>query len=317
MNWGFIGFGRIARKFLESLEAVEGEVPYAFASRSNAQSLSKEFPNIKVYDGYDVLLADKEVDIVYVSTTHNFHCQNVIDALKAGKHVLCEKPIGISSKEVQRMKTVAEETGKFLMEGMWMRFLPSYKTAIEKAKNGAIGELKYMTASFGFRSIDKLNPDGRLLNPDLAGGALYDVGVYPLTMMSDLWGWKPAEIAAQAVLSSTGVDESIQCQVTYANGQMAQLFGSVALTTNKEACIYGTEGFIRMPLFWKNESFEIVKDDQMQVFEQAYESTGYVHEIKEVVACIDAGKRESKQFSLNDSLMSARLVERILSSILP
>lgn len=315
MNWGFIGFGRIARKFLASLEEVDGEVPFAFASRSNAVELQKEFPNVKVYDSYEALLGDPEVDVVYISTTHNFHCQNTIDSLKAGKHVICEKPMGISSDEIVKMTEVAKETGKFLMEAMWMRFLPSYREAIEKVKSGEIGEVKYMTASFGFHSIDKLTKDGRLLNPDLAGGALYDVGVYPLTIMSDLFGWEPESFQADAKISDTGVDESMQLQLTYGNGQMAQLFASIAMHTNKEACIYGTEGYVRMPFFWKGEGYEIVKGDNIESIERPYKSTGYAHEIDEVVRCVNEGLTESPIFTLNDSLMSARLVERILSTI--
>jgi len=317
MKWGFLGFGRIARKFLESLKAVEGEHAYAFASRSNASSLALEFPNVQVYASYDALLADEQVDVIYISTTHNFHCQQVIDSLRAGKHVLCEKPMGISSSEIEQIKAVALESGKFVMEAMWMRFLPSYQQAIAKVKSGAIGEVKYMTASFGFRSEEKLHKEGRLLNPALAGGALYDVGVYPLTIMSDLWGWTPEKINAEAELSETGVDQSIQMQMTFAGGEMAQLFGSVALNTNKEACIYGTEGFVRMPLFWKSQKFEVVKGEVIEVYEAPYLSTGYAHEIIEVVNCIKRDLKESKHFTLNDSLMSARLVESVLSTIFP
>lgn len=315
MNWGFIGFGRIARKFLASLEEVEGEIPYAFASRSNAEALQNEFSNVKVYGNYDDLLADPNVDVVYISTTHNFHCQNVVDCLNAGKHVLCEKPMGISSREVEKMIDAAEETGRFLMEAMWMRFLPAYREAITRVKAGEIGEVKHMTASFGFRSEEKLSKDGRLMNPDLAGGALYDVGVYPLTIAADLFGWEPIGFKADAILSETGVDESIQLQLNFEGQKLVQLFGSVALHTNKEACIYGTEGYIRMPYFWKGESYEIVKDEEVQHFDVPYKSTGYVHEIEEVVKCIAENEQESPLFTLNDSLMSARLVENILSTI--
>ena len=315
MNWGFIGFGRIARKFLASLEQVDGEVPYAFASRSNAEALEQEFPSVQIYDTYDALLADTNVDVVYISTTHNFHFQNTLDALKAGKHVLCEKPMGISSDQILKMKEVAEQSGKFLMEAMWMRFLPAYREAIEKVKSGIIGEVKYMTASFGFRSLDKLTEDGRLLNPDLAGGALYDVGVYPLTIMSDLFGWEPNQLATNAQMSTTGVDESIQIQLSYPGGQKAQLFGSIGLHTNKEACIYGMEGFIRLPRFWQAQTYEVIKEEQVETFDVPYRSTGYAHEIEEVVRCIDQGLNESPLFTLNDSLMSARLVESILSTI--
>jgi len=300
---------------LESLNAVEGEAAYAFASRSNAEALRAEFSNVKIYDSYEALLADPEVDIVYISTTHNFHCQNAIDALRARKHVLCEKPMGISSDEIMKMKEVAEETGKFLMEAMWMRFLPAYRQAIEVIKSGEIGEVKYMTASFGFRSEDKLTQEGRLLNPDLAGGALYDVGVYPLTIVSDLFGWEPKDFKAHAIKSSTGVDETIQVQFDFGNDRMAQILGSIALHTNKEACIYGDKGFVRMPMFWKGESYELIKGDETQFFELPMISTGYAHEIIEVRECIIQGKTESDLFTLNDSLMSAKLVERILSTI--
>jgi len=315
MKWGFIGFGRIARKFLESLNAVEGEEAYAFASRSNASALQEEFPDVVVYDSYEKLLSDSDVDIVYISTTHNFHAQNTIDALEAGKHVLCEKPMGISPEEILEMTKVANETGLFLMEAMWMRFLPAYREALTRAKSGEIGEIKYMTASFGFRSADKLTTEGRLLNPDLAGGALYDVGVYPLTIASDLFGWEPADFKVHAIISDTGVDETIQLQLDFGNNRLAQLVGSIGLHTNKESCIYGTEGYIRLPYFWKAQSYEIVKEEEGVTFDIPYTATGYAHEIIEVAECIKQGKTQSELFTLNDSLMSALLVERILSTI--
>ncbi len=315
MNWGFIGFGRIARKFLTSLNEVDDEVVYAFASRSNAQKLKEEFPDTVVYNSYVKLLNDPNVDVVYISTTHNFHCQNVIEALKAGKHVLCEKPMGVSSSEIREMIEAANDSGKFLMEAMWMRFLPAYREAIAKVRSGEIGETKYITANFGFRSESKLATNGRLLNPDLAGGALYDVGVYPLTIVSDLFGWKPVDFKAHAIKSNTGVDETIQVQFDFGANRMAQISGSFALETNKEACIYGEKGFIRMPLFWQAESYQIVKREDVSTFNIPFKSNGYVHEIEEVVSCIKKGKKESDLFSHQDSLESAQLVESILSTI--
>jgi predicted dehydrogenase len=316
MNWGFIGFGRIARKFLESLITVEGQTAYAFASRSNASALKEEFSEVEIYESYEALLADPKVDIVYISTTHNFHCQNTIDALAAGKHVLCEKPMGISSSEILKMTQAANTSGKFLMEAMWMRFLPAYREAIRRAKSGEIGQIKYVTGSFGFRSIDKLSKDGRLLNPDLAGGALYDVGVYPLTFAADLFGWDPKDFSAHAIKSDTGVDESIQIQMDFGGNRFAQLFGSIAMVTSKEAYIYGEDGFIKLPLFWKAESFSIHKGEDIETVILPFKCNGYVHEIEEVIKSIENGKMESSLFSHNDSLMSARLVENILSSIL-
>lgn len=315
MNWGFIGFGRIARKFLESLETVEGEIPYAFASRSNAKALEKEFPQVKIYSSYDDLLADPAIDVVYISTTHNFHCENTIAALNAGKHVVCEKPMGISSEEVKQMVETSKSTDKFLLEAMWMRFLPAYREAIRRAKSGEIGDIKYITASFGFRSIDKLTKDGRLLNPDLAGGAVFDVGVYPLTFATDLFDWEPESFSVDAQIGETGVDESVQIQMTFNGNKMAQLFASIAMETDKEACIYGENGFIRLPLFWKAQSFEVVKGEDIEVVNMPYLSNGYAHEIIEARDCIEKGHIESNLFTFNDSIKSAQLVEQILKNI--
>lgn len=315
MNWGFIGFGRIARKFLESLQSVEGEVPYAFASRSNAAALKEEFPEARIYESYEALLMDPHVDIVYISTTHNFHCGNTLAALNHNKHVVCEKPMGISYAETKVMCDLAREKQLFLLEAMWMRFLPAYREAIERAKSGEIGKVKYMTASFGFRSEDKLTTGGRLLNPDLAGGALYDVGVYPLTIVSDLFGWEPKDFSAHAIKSDTGVDETIQVQFDFGNDQLAQVVGSFTMHTNKEACIYGEKGYIKLPRFWMAQSYEVHKGDEVEVVERPFQSTGYAHEIMDAAQSIAAGKTESDIFTLNDSLMSARLVERILKTI--
>lgn len=246
---GIYRFWKNSKKFLESLQSVEGEKPYAFASRSHAKALQEEFSSVKIYDTYEGLLSDPEVDIVYISTTHNFHYQNTLDALRAGKHVLCEKPVSISSAQAEEMIAEAKKQNKFFMEAMWMRFLPAYRSAIERIQKGDIGEVNYLTASFGFRSEEKLTKDGRLLNPNLAGGALYDVGIYPLNLATDLFGWEVEDFQAQAQQSETGVDESIQIQMQFEGGKMAQLFGSVALQTNKEACVYGTEGFVRILCF--------------------------------------------------------------------
>lgn len=315
MNWGFIGFGKIARKFLESLQSVPGQVPYAFASRSNASALREEFPEARVYESYEALLLDKQVDIVYISTTHNFHYGNTIAALNHDKHVVCEKPMGVNEGEVAAMIELAREKSLFLMEAMWMRFLPAYREAIERVKSGEIGTVKYITASFGFRSVDKLTADGRLLNPDLAGGALYDVGVYPLTIVADLFGWEPVDFKAHAIKSSTGVDETIQVQLDFGNDQLAQVLGSVGLHTNKEACIYGEEGYIKLPMFWKAQSYEVHKGDEIEQVEKPFQSSGYAHEIMDAVARLKAGEKESAVFNLNESLMCARLVERILDTI--
>jgi predicted dehydrogenase len=236
-------------------------------------------------------------------------------ALEHGKHVVCEKPLGVSFAETKKMTDLASEKNLFLLEAMWMRFLPCYREAIRRVKSGEIGEVKHITASFGFRSEISMNLSGRLMNPDLAGGALYDVGVYPLTMVSDLFGWEPEDFSAHAIKSTTGVDETIQIQLDFGDNRLAQVMGSVALHTNKEACIYGETGFIKMPLFWKCQSFEVHKGEEVETVELPFQSTGYAHEIIEAARCIADGKTESSLFTWQDSLKSTHLVERILNTV--
>ncbi len=181
MNWGFIGFGRIAVKFMESLRLVKSETPYALASRSNAEQLKSQFSDLKIYDSYEDLLNDIEVDIVYVSTTHNFHKQNVIDALRNGKHVLCEKPMGLTVAEIEEMIAVARGEEKFLMEGLWSRFLPGYQKVREVVESGEIGDITLIRSEFAFTDPSHKN---RLYDPNLAGGSNL------ITMLTFItWHW--------------------------------------------------------------------------------------------------------------------------------
>ena len=150
MNWGIIGYGEIAPSFIESLMQAKEETLFAIASKSKSEDLKSKYEGVKIFDNYQSLFDDKSVEVVYICTTHNFHKENVLSALKAGKHVLCEKPMGISKAETTEMIDEAKKQNKFLMEGMWTRFLPAYKYFKEILSSQKLGAVKFVRADFGF-----------------------------------------------------------------------------------------------------------------------------------------------------------------------
>ncbi len=314
MKWGFLGYGLIAPKVYESLKELENETLHAIASQSNASRLKSEFSSeIKVYDQYDALCADPEIDIIYIATTHNFHKEHALMALRAGKHVICEKPIGLNATEVQKMIDCARKHQVFLMEALWMAYLPAVRSCIETVKSRAIGDVKLITANFSFNS--EYHEDRRWLNPQLAGGGLYDVGVYPLAFANLIMGSIPQISHAHAWMSNSGVDLSCAFQLDYQDGTSAQLQCGVQLDTEHTATIYGTKGKIVFPTFWKGQSYDIITESGVQKMDIPFRSTGYYHELQHAVDCISEGELESSIWGLDDSLSQARLLDRLLTSI--
>lgn len=310
MKWGIAGYGHFAPKFVESLAGIYSEEVYAIATRSGQERAKADYPDAVIYTAYEELFADRKVDIVYVCTTHNAHKSLVIGALEAGKHVICEKPMGVSAAETGEMIQAAKREGKFLMEAMWTRYLPAYRSIRERVRKGEIGELMYLTANFGFKS--DLPPERRLLNPALAGGALYDLGVYPIALATDFLG-APDEVHANAVRARTGVDEHISITMHYKDGKSAHLFSSIGLDSSNQARLYGTEGTIIMDLFWKVQHFAVVINGHEQWHEMPYKRTGYVHEIIDALERVENGDLEPSLITHADSLLSARIVDRLRS----
>ena len=179
MNWGLIAYGRIAKKFIASLQTVQQASLQGVASLSNHAGIKKDLPDVQGYNSYDDLFADPNIDIVYISTTHNYHKENVLKALHAGKHVLCEKPMGINHQEVKEMVALAKQKNLFLMEAIWTRFLPAYSAMKEHINNNNLGDVKLIQADFSFDGTDG-DANSRLKNPAYAAGAIWDVGLLSL-----------------------------------------------------------------------------------------------------------------------------------------
>ena len=187
-KFGILGTGWIARKMANAFKHVDGATLYAVASRNqqSANSFAKEFKIEKAYGSYEAMLADPEVDVVYVATPHNLHHQNTLLCLDYGKHVLCEKPFAVNGREAREMIDKARAKKLFLMEAMWSRFLPHIIKAKEIVESGQLGKIKLLTADFCSKFV--FNPNNRWFNLDLVGGSLLDIGIYPVGEPIRSWG---------------------------------------------------------------------------------------------------------------------------------
>lgn len=304
VRWGILGCGSIAQKFVDDLKQVEGCKLVAAGSR-NAEK-AKAFQELNgaelSFGSYEELAKCEEVDVIYVATPHPMHKDNTILCLENGKHVLCEKPFAMNAEEVKEMIAVAKSNQLFLMEAIWTQFLPYMQKLKQVIRDGAIGEIQMIEADFGFKA--DYNPDGRLFNPSLGGGALLDIGIYPLFLCHTLLG-KPDEISASAILGDTQVDVSTTMNLKWKSGAMASLLCTVLCDTKCEAKIYGTEAYIEIDSRWhESKSFSINnRGGLIEKFQFDDSYRGYAYEIMATNESIQKRELENpqlnKEFSLN------------------
>ncbi len=250
LRWGILGPGGIAESFAADLAHVPGAQLVAVGSRDRDRAVAfaarRGIPY--AHGSYEALVADPVVDIVYVATPHNRHAEDALLCLAAGKHVLVEKPFTISGDEAQRVSEAARVSGCFVMEAMWTRFFPLFEMARELIVSGRIGSVIELRADFG--NVVPYDPTHRLWNPDLAGGALLDLGVYPMTWAVGLLGW-PQALDADAAFARNGVDEATGMRLLHEGGAVSLLHVSQRRRTPNRVVVEGTDGrlTIAAPLY--------------------------------------------------------------------
>lgn len=314
IKWGIVGLGNIAQQFASELQLIDSAEIYAVASRNidKAQDFANQFGCSKAYGSYDELFQDENIDILYIATPHDSHAELTIKALQHNKNVLCEKPLALHYKDVEQMIATAKKHNKFFMEAFWTRFNPSVRETLQHIKEGSIGDVKYVNADF---AIKFENPDNtRMTDIKLGGGALMDIGVYPLFLAYLILG-VPKEIIAKANLYSTGVDAQTSVIMQYEDAQ-AVLHTSFLYTNNVEATISGTKGRINLDSLWfMTESYSLIQGEQKTKFEKPTLGKGYTYEIEECHACLRANKRESELWSHQNSLELAKIIEEVKNQI--
>lgn len=315
-KWGIIGLGKIANKFAQDLQKIPHAELNAVASRSieKAKRFADEYQVSHSFGSYEEMVAQSDIDAVYIATPHIFHSENTLLALQNKVAVLCEKPFAMNSREVTTMINAAKDNDTFLMEAFWTRFLPSTIKVLEIIQAGQIGEVISIKADFGFKA--PLNLDGRLYNHNLGGGSLLDIGIYPVFLALLILG-KPDEIKALASIGESKVDETCNILFQYANNSSAILNSTILSDTATEAYIYGTKGHIHIPRRW-HESNKLtlhVEGETPQSFEYEFNCKGYRYEAEEVMRCLAAGKKESELMSLSFSLDLMNLLDSIRKEI--
>ncbi|WP_117148979.1 Gfo/Idh/MocA family protein [Paraliobacillus zengyii] len=312
LKWGILATGGIAATFAKDLAYVDNGECYAVGSRNleHAKKFADEHGASIAYESYQELAEDPDVDVIYVATPHPYHKENVLTCLRAGKAVLCEKPFTVNTAELEELIIFAREKQLFLMEAMWTRFLPAIQKVREWLDDDKIGEVQLVKADFGFRA--PWDPEWRLLNPKLGGGALLDAGIYPVSFASMVFGANPEKIMSTVEIGETGVDERFSMLLKYQNGKTASLNGAIRLSLTNEATIHGTKGYIRIPSFLNaHEAHLHVDKEEVESFVDDRTSSGYKFEAEEVGRLLENGRLESDVISLDQSHEIMKLMDRI------
>ena len=302
----------------KGINATENGELFAICSRqlAKAELFSEKYGGEKIYDNEEEFARDPEIDIVYIANPHPFHRDSALICLNHKKAVLCEKPLTVNATDSKLLIETARSNNVFLMEAMWTRFLPSITKIRELLADNAIGEIKMLNANFGFTT--DFNPDSRLLNKELAGGALLDVGIYPIALTSMILG-KPEKIQSTALLGKTGVDEQFSMTMTYASGALATVSGAVQTQLSQDAWIYGTTGAIHLHTpWWCGNTFSLYTHKpelennlgEEEIISLKYKSNGYNCEAEAVAELILQGKKESEVMPLKESLQIAEIMDQ-------
>jgi predicted dehydrogenase len=303
LRWGILGTGGIAHTFAEDLRLTDSGVIGAVGSRSQegADRFADEFGIEARHAGYESLVADPAVDVIYVATPHPTHRENAILALRAGKPVLVEKPFAMNAAEAAEIVAVAREEKLFAMEAMWTRFLPHVAQIRGWLAEGVLGEIVTVTADHGQWFAE--DPDFRLFAPELGGGALLDLGIYPVSFASMILG-PPNRIAAVIDPAFTGVDAQTSMSFGYESGAQAVLTCTLRAKSPTRAAIVGTEARIEIDGdFYAPATVTLLpRDGEPTRIESTHEGRGLRHQADEVARRLAAGDLESPLMSLDESI---------------
>jgi dihydrodiol dehydrogenase / D-xylose 1-dehydrogenase (NADP) len=313
-GWGFIASGLMAKMMADDLQLTEGSRIMGVTARTEASA--KNFANTygvpNVYPSVEELVNDPEVDIVYISTPHNLHYENALTSLKAGKPVLLEKPFTVNAAQASSLVEMAREKKLFLMEAMWIRYLPIIHQLRSILDDGVVGQVRLFKAAF--HQLLDFGPEHRLYNPALAGGSLLDLGIYPISLASFVFGGPPTQVSRLPYLGKTGVDVRFGAVFQYEDRSMALLSAGADGLHPQDVNIYGTKGEIRLHghQTWKYDRMTVnVYGEKEETFHAPFEGGGYSFQAEEVLHCLETGKLESEAISLQETVAIVETLDRI------
>jgi predicted dehydrogenase len=316
VRWGVIGTGLISQTFAADLELTDSGSVVAVGSRrqATADEFGERFGVPNRHDSYEALVADPDVDVVYVGTPHPMHHPDALLALRAGKPVLVEKPFTMNAAEAEELVAEARARGLFLMEAMWTRFLPHIVEIRRLIADGALGEIVTVSADHGQWFAE--DPGFRLFAPELGGGALLDLGIYPVSFASMVLG-QPERVVAIADPAFTGVDAQTSILLGYASGAHAVLTCTLRAKSPTRAAIVGTEARIELEGdFYAPTAWTLIgREGEAQRFEAPTgERKGLRHEADEVARCLAEGLLESPGMPLDETVEIMRTLDAVTRS---
>ncbi len=315
VRWGIIGPGMIAHRFAEDIQSVPNAQLLAVASRSKdkARVFAQKYNIDSAYDDYRLLADDPRIDAVYIATPHSFHMDHALLCLNRKKAVLCEKPFAMNSEQVKQMILAAKANDTLLMEAMWTMFLPHYQMVLKLINEGAIGRITGLEADFGF--IARYDLESRLINKELGGGSLLDIGIYPVFLALSVLGM-PDQIEASARFFDNGADSSCNMLFDYDNNVKARLRCSLLEQTPIAATISGEHGKLMIhPKFLAPTSFTIEKAGNTQSYDFEVLSHGYSFEIEHFSDLFLMGKTESPAMTFRTSEQLIQLMDHVRARI--
>lgn len=328
LRWGMLGCGSIANRLGTDVARLADHRIQAIASRDSekAGAYAAKFDVPTRHTGptaYKELVEDPDIDLIYVATPHNFHKEHALLALEAGKPVLCEKPFTVNVAEAEDVIAEAKAKGLFLMEGVWSRCFPVWRSIVARIAEGAIGAPRMVYCDFGYRAgqleadgrLSGYDAGGRLFNPALAGGGLMDVGIYPISLSQMLFG-DPTDVKAVGVLGHSGVDENVGVVLGFPGGEIAMASTSIQVTTPFTTTILGTEGRIEVESpWWRPKRYAIHAGGAAETVSFEHEGEGFQFEAMHVAECLRAGLTESPIMPLRDTLAVMRALDEVRRQI--
>ncbi len=313
IRWGIVGAGRIAHTFAQDMPSTKSGVLRAVAARSgdSAREFATRYDAPTAYEGYEALYADPDIDAIYVATPHSLHLQHASDAMRAGKAVLCEKPITTNAAECQALIDVSRETGSYLMEAMWTWFLPAVRAAKQWVDAGRIGRIVQINVEFGYPM--EYSATSREYNADLGGGCLLDMGVYPVALAALFTGQDPEEIAVVSRHAPNGVEDDVVALFNYREC-VATLATSFRAKLRNWAYIVGDEASVAIPNFWRADEAQLwVLDEMVDHFDDGRMTHGFDFQTEAVHQDLLDLRKESEIVPLSESLRFQQHMDLIRS----
>ena len=312
-NWGILAPGNIARKFSTELQQLHNARIFAVGSRNAERSkeFADQFGVKRYYDNYEGLPSDPDVDIIYIASPHSFHAEHALLCLSHNKPILCEKALALNQSEVEKMIDCAHLNNVFFMEAFFVPHQPSYQRARQMIASAELGKVKYIHGWFGFNK-SPYNNSLRLMNPALGGGALLDIGLYPVFDMLYFLG-EPEKITAQAEFAETGVDQSISVRFDYGNGVTASIFASFVAACGVGTDIYCEQGILRLRRTSATDQWiEIVRPgDKTTSISWENSACGLKLEAAEAMVCMDDNLLQSSIMPHSMSLSLIKTLDKI------